>query len=40
MIDVSFPKPNNTSVKGVILAGGAGKGQKMGHWEDEKVCKR
>jgi glucose-1-phosphate thymidylyltransferase len=22
MIDVSFPKPNNTSVKGVILAAG------------------
>jgi CTP:phosphocholine cytidylyltransferase-like protein len=24
MIDVSFPKPNHTSVKGIILAGGAG----------------
>ena len=24
MIDASFPKPNNTSVKGIILAGGSG----------------
>jgi glucose-1-phosphate thymidylyltransferase len=24
MIDTSFPKPNNTSVKGIILAGGSG----------------
>jgi glucose-1-phosphate thymidylyltransferase len=24
MIDASFPEPNNTSVKGIILAGGAG----------------
>ncbi len=24
MIDVNFPEPNNTSVKGIILAGGAG----------------
>ncbi len=24
MIDVSFPKPNNTEVKGIILAGGSG----------------
>ncbi len=24
MIDASFPKPSNTSVKGIILAGGAG----------------
>jgi glucose-1-phosphate thymidylyltransferase len=24
MIDAGFPEPNNTSVKGIILAGGAG----------------
>jgi glucose-1-phosphate thymidylyltransferase len=24
MIDISFPKPSHTSVKGIILAGGAG----------------
>ena len=24
MIDTSFPKPNNTPVKGIILAGGSG----------------
>ena len=24
MIDISFPKPNHTTVKGIILAGGSG----------------